>query len=77
MKLFGDTSKISVIKNPFDKKCIKRISITMYKNIFTEVFEFEARIEFKNEKTSGTHTIDKCKDLADAFIKAQKFVESL
>lgn len=49
----------------------------MYENFITHIFEFEARIEFKNGETSGTHVINKCSDLADAFIKAQRFVESL
>lgn len=49
----------------------------MSRSIFNDAPYFWAKIEFKNGDTTGEHTIRNCANLADAFEKAQAFVNSL
>lgn len=68
---------IASLQDPFNKNNIEGVSIVMYRNAFTRKPVFYAKIEFKNGPTSGEHTITNCVNLADAFEKAQAFVNSL
>ena len=78
-KLFNDgkRSEVSLINDPFKQDCIERVSLNIYKSMFTNKFMCYAVIEFKNRNTHGEHKINDCKDLADAFHKAKQFIESL
>lgn len=68
---------ITPLQDPFSKSNIEGVSITMYRNTFTKAPVFYARISFKNGSTTGEHLINNCANLADAFEKAQAFVNSL
>lgn len=68
---------ITPLQDPFSKSNIEDISIKMYRNVFTKAPMFYARISFKNGSTTGEYLINDCANLADAFEKAQAFVNSL
>lgn len=73
--LFGNLP--SVVKNPFTKSSIERISIVMYRNAFNwNDITYYAKIEFRNGNTKGEQEI-KGIDLADVFIKTKEFCEQL
>ena len=73
----GKGNEVSLIKDPFKQDCIERVSLNISKTIFTNRFICYAIIEFKNGNTCGSHEINDCKYLADAFHKAKQFIESL
>ena len=68
---------ITPLQDPFKKNNINGVSIVMSRNIFNGAPNFWAKIEFKNGDTTGEHIIRNCANLADAFEKAQAFVNSL
>lgn len=68
---------ITPLQDPFKKKNIDGVSIVMSRSLLNGAPYFWARIKFKNGDTEGEHTIRDCANLADAFEKAQAFVNSL
>ena len=76
-QLFGKTIP-SLVKDPFDAKCIERISMTAERSCFGEVrpFKFRGRVEFENEKTEGTQNFE-ASNLGELYTKIEEFCKSL
>jgi len=75
LNLFGKTVP-SVVKDPFDSKCIKTISMICDKDIFTEKFDFYGYVEFKNDNTEGKQRFT-AGNLGELYMKIAEFCESL
>ena len=68
---------ITPLQDPFKKKNVNEVIIVMSRSVFNGTPFFWAKVGFKNGDTTGEHMIRDCANLADAFEKAQAFVNSL
>lgn len=75
LSLFGKTIP-SVVKDPFDSRCIKVISMRCDKNAFTGKFDFYGYVEFKNDNTEGKQRFT-AGDLGELYMKIAEFCKSL
>lgn len=76
-QLFGKTIP-SLVKDPFDAKCIEVISMTAERSWFGEErpFKFMGRVAFKNGKTEGTQRFE-ASNLGELYEKIAEFCKSL
>lgn len=49
----------------------------MHKDIITNIPKYSASIKFEKDNLSLTKTIEKCKDLTDAFLQTKNFIDNL
>ena len=75
-KLFGDTSAVSVIKDPFCSENIESITLRTYRNWFERGFTTSGTVEFKNGNTEGKQQFE-ASNLSELFMKIYKFCQSL
>lgn len=75
-KLFGNTSAISVINDPFYSKNIESITLRTYKKWFGEGFTTSGTVEFKNGNTEGKQQFE-ASNLSELFMKIYEFCQSL
>ena len=75
LRLFGKTIP-SVVKDPFDSKCIESISMRCDKDVFTGKFDFYGYVQFKNDKTEGKQRFT-AGNLGELYTKIAEFCESL
>jgi len=70
-------TNISVISYPFERDCIEKINIWMYRNLFDrDIINFSCDVSFKNGNTEGKHTF-KGTSFEDCFMQLKSFVENL
>lgn len=75
LRLFGKTIP-SVVKDPFDSKCIESISMRCDKDIFIGKFDFYGYVQFKNDKTEGKQRFT-AGNLGELYVKIAEFCKSL
>lgn len=75
LSLFGSKKIDRSIE--FDVNNIDRIYIQMHRDIITNVPKYSASIKFEKDNLSLTKTIEKCKDLTDAFLQTKNFIDNL
>ena len=76
-QLFGKTIP-SLVKDPFDAKCIEKISMTAERAWFGKErpFSFRGRVEFVNNKTEGAQRFE-ASNLGELYEKIAEFCKSL
>lgn len=76
-QLFGKTIP-SLVKDPFDAKCIEKISMRAERSWFGEVrpFKFRGSVEFQNGQTEGTQNFE-ASNLGELYEKIAEFCKSL
>lgn len=76
-QLFGKTIP-SLVKDPFDAKCIELISMTAGRAWFGKErpFKFRGRVEFKNDKTEGVQHFE-ASNFGELYEKIAEFCKSL
>lgn len=77
LKLFGDTRNVpSSLNNPFAHDKVKRIFISMNKDLFTDKFRFRGSVEFSNGRTKGEQEFEGS-DIMDVVRQIYTFLEEL
>jgi len=76
-QLFGKTIP-SLVKDPFDAKCIEVISMTAERAWLGKErpFHFRGRVGFKNDKTEGVQRFE-ASNLGELYEKIAEFCKSL
>lgn len=74
----NNDKKISVIKDPFNKRSIESIMIHFSKDYFNKEIGFwKATVDFKNGNTSGSQSTNRCKDWDTMLAELYQIYESL
>lgn len=73
--IIGSCDSLNIVKDPFNKESIERISIFMGKDLFGKTF-FSGQVEFENGNTKGVQKFNG-DNLVDVFVQVKNFCMGL
>lgn len=67
---------LSVIKDPFNFSCIESVWIHASKSVFNRVWQYSAKVSFKNGNTEGEQHFEGA-TFAEVTMKVEAFIKEL
>lgn len=73
----NSSTDITVFKDPFQSSCIDEITIQYRRPIFATKHIWQARVEFKNDLTSGQQKTPECSTWEELMLQLKSIYSSL
>ena len=71
------STDLTVFKDPFQQSCIDEITIQYRRPIFATKHVWQARVEFKNDLTSGQQKTPECNTWEELMLQLKAIYSSL